>query len=113
MNKLSTKILISTVAFTPLLASAATVESILEITKDILDFIIPMLMILATVVFLWGVIMYITAAGDEDRLKLSRTYMIYGLVGLFVMVAVWGIINALVTTFDVGGEGVPERPGSL
>jgi hypothetical protein len=96
-----------------MLAFAATVESVLGVITDLLNLIIPILMILATVVFLWGVITYITAGGDEEKAKTGRSYIIWGLIGLFAMVAVWGLVLALVSTFGVGGQGIPSSPGSI
>src|SRR3989344_526602 len=111
MNKTLTKIAISTGMFLPILASAATVFSVLDQFNTILKQIIPMLMILATVIFLWGVILYVVAGGDEDKVKKAKSFIILGLIGLFVMVAVWGVVRALVNTFGVGGGRIPPEPG--
>ncbi len=116
MNKTFTKIaLISMTAALPLVAFAATatVGSILTRIQDTLNVIIPILMILATVVFLWGVIMYVLAAGDADKVKMAKAYILWGLIALFAMVAVWGLVKALVTTFSVGGEVQPLQPGAF
>ena len=108
-----TKIAISIAALTPMLAFAADLTSLLGVISNLLNLIIPILMILATVVFLWGVITYITAGGDEEKAKAGRGYIIWGLIGLFAMVAVWGLVLALVNTFQVGGQGIPSSPGSI
>jgi fumarate reductase subunit D len=103
----------ATVFAMPLLASADLVDSINTIT-GLLNKIIPILMIIATIIFLWGVIQYITAGGEEEKIKTGRNYMIFGLIALFVMVAVWGIVNILVSTF-VSGEStaIPGEPGAI
>lgn len=114
MNKNTfAKIVLTVAAVTPMFAFAATIGTILTDVQTILNTIIPILMILATVVFLWGVITYITAGGDEEKAKSGRTYIIWGLIGLFAMVAVWGLVRALVNTFGVGSTGVPGGPGSF
>ena len=94
----------------PFLTYAQTLGTILQDISDILNTVIPILMILATLVFLWGIITYITAAGDEEKLKSARTFIIWGLVGLFVMVAVWGLVQVLLNTFGVGTPGTPIGP---
>lgn len=82
----------------------------------LLDSVLPLLFILATIVFLWGVILYITAGGDEEKRKEGRNYIIYGLIGLFVMVAVWGIVNVLIGFFFPLGLPttleIPRIPGA-
>ncbi|PIR69564.1 MAG: hypothetical protein COU47_02305 [Candidatus Niyogibacteria bacterium CG10_big_fil_rev_8_21_14_0_10_46_36] len=94
----------------PFLAEAQTINTLLQDISDILNTVIPILMILATLIFLWGIITYITAAGDEEKLKSARTYIIWGLIGLFVMVAVWGLVQVLLNTFGVGTPGTPLGP---
>lgn len=98
---------------TPLFAFAQQAFSIVSRTQQLINQIIPILLIIGTIVFLWGVIMFLTAGADEEKRAGARSLMIYGLIGLFVMVAVWGIVNVLVGFFGVGGTGVPTSPGGL
>ena len=113
MNKNTlTKIAIGALVLSPMLAYAATVETVLTTISNLLNTVIPILMIVATVIFLWGVISYVVAGGDEEKVKTAKQFIILGLVGLFVMVAVWGIVKALVSTFAVGGTGIPGGPGA-
>ena len=44
---------------------------------------------------------YILNAGDEEKQKQSKYYVIYGIVGIFVMVSVWGLVNLLKNTFNL------------
>ena len=88
-------------------------QSIVTNIKNLVNNVIPILLIVGTVVFLWGVILYLTAGADEEKRANARSLMIYGLVGLFVMVAVWGIVNVLVGFFGITGTGIPERPGDI
>lgn len=113
MNKTLTKIAISSALVLPFFAYAADVVSILQNLESILNRVIPILMIVATIVFLWGVIRYITAGGDEEKLADGRRFIIFGLIGLFVMIAVWGVVRALVAQFGVGGGVIPKGPGDV
>ncbi|OGF90704.1 hypothetical protein A3H65_03525 [Candidatus Giovannonibacteria bacterium RIFCSPLOWO2_02_FULL_45_14] len=96
-------------------AHAQTVGGIVQSIIDILnDYIIPLLFAIATIVFLWGVILYITAGGDEEKRKEGRNYIIFGLIGLFVMVSIWGIVNLFLDFFDftnVSAPSLPNLPG--
>lgn len=91
-------------------STTESIESILAIIRNILNIVIPVLMVLATVIFLYGVITYITAAGDEEKLASSRKYIIWGLVALFVMVVIWGLVTVLINTFGVQREVTPLGP---
>lgn len=101
------------VAAMPVLAFAQQAFNIVTNVRNFVNNVIPILLIIGTIVFLWGVILYLTAGADEEKRANARSLMIYGLVGLFVMVAVWGIVNVLVGFFGVGGQGVPTSPGGL
>ncbi len=92
-------------ALAPLVASAQTAQSILQTVKAGIDYMIPLIMALAVLVFLWGVVKYITAGGDAEKEKTARGYIIYGLIGIFVLVAFWGIIQILTNTFGIETGG--------
>ncbi len=105
------KVLISSLAFAmPLMALAATLGDIVGTVRDLVNTIIPLFMVIAVAVFLWGIVKYITAAGDEEAAKTARGYIIYGLIGVFVMVAFWGIIQVVASTFGVGIGGTVAPP---
>lgn len=62
--------------------------------------VIPGIFLLAFVVFLWGVFKFIRSSSDTDKQD-SKQFIFMGLIGLFVMVGVWGIIKILTTTLGV------------
>lgn len=99
----------------PFFAFAADAFSIITVVNRILSVIIPVLITLAVVYFIWGVIQY-TVSSDEEAKKGARSKIIQGLIGLFVIVAFWGIIRLITNTFGVGPEqinnsAIPCIPG--
>lgn len=104
----------------PLFASAqfaptpsAFDDVIFTIQQTLNDFVLPFLFVLATVLFIWGVIMYIAQSDDETARKKARGLMMWGIIGLAVILTVWGITALLVKYFGVGGEVIPGTTGSL
>jgi CHASE3 domain sensor protein len=83
----------------PAVAGAVTFLDTLNLVNTVLNAVIPMLITLALIYFFWGLIQYI-GSGDESKEK-ARDIMIYGILSLFVMVSVWGIIRLLQSTFKV------------
>jgi hypothetical protein len=63
--------------------------------------IIPLLTALATVYFIWGVVEFIKNSDNEAKRKEGRARLTWGIVALFVMVSVWGIVAILRGTFGV------------
>ena len=73
--------------------------------------ITPLFMVVTIAVFLWGVVQFIFAAGDEEKIKSAKGYIVYGLVGVFVMVSFWGIIQVFGATFGFQpGQGTITAP---
>jgi hypothetical protein len=65
---------------------------------NIIGQLVPFLVGLSLVVLLWGLTMFIRASGDEAEIKKGKDMMIYGIMGLFIMVSVWGIIQIMFTS---------------
>jgi hypothetical protein len=109
------KFIIAGLTLVPITAFAqGTVEDALDTVSTMLtDKVIPLLIVLATVVFLWGIVRYVTAGGDEEKIKQGRNLMIFGIIALAIMISVWGIARLLTTTFGVGGEAVPTGVGTF
>ena len=78
-----------------------------------LKFVIPILMIIATLVFIWGIIQYVLSAGSDDRKKEAKNLIIWGLIALFVIVAMWGLVNVIGSTFGVEEPKIPRVPGDF
>ncbi len=58
----------------------------------------------AVVVFLWGIFKFIKSEGKEK--EAGRDMMVWGIVGIFVMVSVWGLVNILRGTFNLDNTQV-------
>jgi hypothetical protein len=79
-------------------AEASVVSLMKSIDRVIINPIIFFLFALATVYFLYGLTQYFLSPDNEEVRKKSKSQMIYGILGLFVMVAVFGILNLILTT---------------
>lgn len=64
-------------------------------------FLIPLLFAVAILVFIWGVVQFIAHADNEEKRTQGRNFMVYGIISLFVMVTIWGLVNVLSNTFGV------------
>ena len=104
--------------FAPLFALAVTqactvtndtIEGIFCKARSILNTIVPLLVTLGVVYFVWGVVQYIMT-GDEAKKKEGRTKMIYGIIGLVVIITMWGIVGLITNTFGVSGGYTFDLP---
>ena len=74
---------------------------VLNVLADLINLATPVVVALALLYFFWGLAQYILNAGNEEKKKDGRNIMIWGLLALFIMVSVWGIINVVRDTFRI------------
>jgi uncharacterized membrane protein len=72
-----------------------------KITTNIVSPIIYLLMAAAIVYFIWGVFMFIKNADNSEKRKEGYQHMIWGIIGLFIMFSVRGIINVILSTMGL------------
>jgi hypothetical protein len=79
---------------------------------QLIDFVVvPFIFALSFVVFIWGVYTYfIAGAGNDEKRKEGRSFILYGLIGFFIMVSLWGIINLFADTFGFNRDSRPDTP---
>lgn len=98
----------------PFMASAAdplgtevggnTIFNLLGIIAAIMNVVIPILITLAVLYTIWGVIKYATAKESEDQAE-GRRVIISGIIGLFIIVSIWGLVAVLNSTFGINQGG--------
>lgn len=64
--------------------------------------VLPMLVTLAVVIFIIGIVKYIAGGDEVAKREEGRKFMIYGIIALFVMVSVWGLVGIIKGTFGIG-----------
>ncbi len=63
--------------------------------------------------FLWGLMVFIFNAGNESKRSEGRQHMLWGLVGMFIMMSVFTILRVGLNTFGVTGGDVPAPVWNL
>ncbi len=74
--------------------------------------IIPLLFAVAIIAFIWGVIQYVINPASSTKREEGGKYMLWGIVALFVMISVWGLVGILTNTFFPGADNsvMPTPP---
>lgn len=101
---------IQALLISPITTYAATIPIIIGTIEQTLYDIIWLLFTVATVVFLWGGVQFIASAGDETKRKKAKVLLTWGIVGLAVMTAAWGVTTILVTYFDIPNTRPQFKP---
>lgn len=77
--------------------------------------IIPLIFAIAIVMFVWGAVkFFIIGADEESKREQGKQFMIWGVIALTVMTAVWGIVGIVGGTFGLKSNVLPQvcPPGS-
>ena len=82
------------------------------ITCIINSSVIPLIFALALAMFVWGVVQFVINSDEEVKKEKGRQFMIWGIIGLTVMVGVWGLVGILGNTFGIKTGIVPQVPVS-
>ncbi len=104
------KLVYAALAFAPVFAfaqSLGNVGTLVDNVKGIINKIIPLLFGVAIIYFFWGLITFIRAAGDPKGQEAGKSQMIWGIIALFVMVAIYGLINWLGTAIGISPSATP------
>ncbi len=101
----------SLLVFFPFVASAQEVgglSGLLVRINNLLGAVVPVLVALGVVYFIWGVVQYFIGDSEEAK-SAGRDRIIYGIIGLAVIISVWGLVYLLADTFvDQTTTGAPE-----
>jgi len=92
---------VTTVSCTTAYSTSKGIEGIINYFTCVLGrSVVPLLFAFAFVVFLWGVAQFMTNSADETKRTQGKQFMIWGIVGLFVMFSVWGLVLVLRKSID-------------
>lgn len=100
-------------AFALPLVSFAALNNVSDVGSFIINTInnvlVPVLFAVAFIVFLWGAFQaFILGANNDEAKGKGKNLMLYGLIGFFVMVSVWGLVNILTGTVSFGSSSGPS-----
>ncbi len=111
-------ILLGIASLLPAVASAqelGNIEGLVEAVGNIVGAALPIVVGIALLVFFWGLVKYIFAQGSEDKQGDAKKIMLWGIIALFVMISVWGLVGfigeALGVDAETNPETVPTVPG--
>ncbi len=96
----------------PALTSAVGLLDTLVTVNRFLNGLIGVIITIAIIVFFWGLVKYLTTIGGEGKAE-GLQIMMYGLVAIFVMVSIWGLINLLQNTFQISGQNQAIIPQGI
>jgi len=80
------------------IAYAAEIKELTNIKSEILNPIITLLFAIAVLYFMWGVVKFIWNGGKDAAKEEGKSQMLWGIVGLTIMLSVYGLIKMIIAT---------------
>ena len=83
--------------------SVTNSSTLFDAVRSILNAVIPIIIALAVVYILWGIVQSFITASEDDRKK-GHVKILYGIIALFIMISIWGLVNILVNTTGLNNQ---------
>ena len=90
---------------------SGTIQNLFCKLGELFSAVMPIIIGLGTLYFVWGVVSYVIGDDDEAKKK-GRDRIIYGIIGLAVILGVWGLVKIVTNTFGVEGSRTIVIPTS-
>lgn len=80
----------------------ASLDSFLgKVNAQIVNPLITLLFALAVVFFLYGVLEFIIGQDNDEKKTSGKSHMLWGVVGLTIMIGVWTLLNIVLNTLNI------------
>jgi hypothetical protein len=93
------------------IAYADVGDLIAKINTVIINPAIIFIFALALAYFVYGVFVYMKDADNEEERAKGRQQMLWGVIGMFIMLSVFGIMKIIIST--IGAKGINVETGQV
>src|SRR5664279_2945431 len=84
-----------------------------NVDNMIINPLIVLLFALALVYFLYGLIEFIANGANDEKKTIGKSHMIWGIVGLTIMMGVWAILGIVLNTFGITKDQIDPEQGKV
>ncbi|MCX6753079.1 MAG: hypothetical protein NTW62_01870 [Candidatus Nomurabacteria bacterium] len=88
-------------------------QFIKNVDKLIINPLIILLFGLATAYFFWGVFKLISNTDNEKARSDGKKHMLFGIVGITIMLAVWTILGIITNTLNISSGEINPQQGTV
>jgi uncharacterized membrane protein YidH (DUF202 family) len=92
--------------FSPNIAHASLDSFLTNVNNQIVNPLIAFMFALAIGFFLYGMFEFIANQDNDEKKTTGKSHMVWGIVGLAIMMGVWGILRIVLNTFNIDSSGV-------
>jgi len=98
--------------FTVPVAYAYTAKELVgRVNQFVINPLITVLFAVAFVIFVAGLYGFFSQKDNADALEKGKKHMLWGVIGMAIMVSVFSLMNLLINTFDI--KGITPETGDI
>jgi len=97
--------------FFPKVAYASMDTFLTNVNKEIINPLILLLFALALAYFLYGVFEFIGNGDNDEKKTTGKSHMLWGIIGITIMMGVWTILGVILNTLDI--KGIDPEKGTV
>ncbi len=90
--------------------AASTLSAVIDALAGALGAFVSVGVGIALLVFVWGIVQFVLQAGNETQMIEGRKRMLWGVIALFVIVSIWGLVTILQSMVGAGGTQKCSSP---
>ncbi len=95
-------------------AAYASLDSFIgKVDTLIINPLILLLFSLALVYFLYGVFEFIANGDNDEKKTVGKSHMLWGIVGLTIMMGVWAILGIILNTLNIPKSEIDPEQGTV
>lgn len=91
-----------------------TITAFANCLITVFNLLLPLFVGLAIVIVSGGILKYVAKGSSQEARQEGRKFILWGMVSIFLLLSIWGLINILVTTFPLTNiiqeEQIPKLP---
>ncbi|MEI7709115.1 MAG: hypothetical protein WCI76_00165 [bacterium] len=92
----------------------ASIDTFLgKVETQIVNPIIVLLFALALMYFLYGVFEFIMNSANDEKKTTGKEHMLWGVIGLTIMLGVWFILGVVLDTFNIPRNQIDPEHGKV
>ena len=94
----------------PVIVHAQGLDRLITVATDLINFALAILIGIAIIAFFWGLLRYLLSAKGGPEQNKASMLMVWGLVAIFVMLSIFGIVRLMQVTFGLEGASSVDAP---
>ncbi len=86
----------------------AAATFVAAVNATIINPILALLFAAALFLFMWGALSLVIGAGSDQSRNEGKAHLLWGIIGMVIMVSVYALLNIMLATFNVDREDLPD-----